>query len=260
MKILEHFNITQLEADIDCVLLKLNSEEKDIFLSKLPDDFRKCYVTDKKLKNNISKLRLSKKEIIQSYIPKPGNVMSGEFGEIISYFLLKEKYLPLELRGPKKWRSKIDSERPIQYSDIVLFYKKDASKPSKDDLIVTAESKMKATRDTRNHPIQNALNGSIDDSTRRLAITLTWLRERAIKKSKQNNIDYLDRFIKPVAFGAYKKDFKAIAIIDMRLLDDEIEKDLDTDNCVDDLELIIITMDNLKAIYEETYQSIPETV
>ena len=96
MKILRHFKINQHEYDIDCCIYNLNNKERRTFLSKLPNSFRRSYVSDIKLNKQISKLDLKKEEIISEYIPDPGSTMAGEFGEIISYLLIKERYLPLQ--------------------------------------------------------------------------------------------------------------------------------------------------------------------
>jgi len=253
--VLCHFNKCRNEDRFECDILSLKHDEIEEFLSKLPFEFRRCYVTDKKIKHNIKKLSMDANEIIRNYLPDKGNVMSGEFGEIFSFFLLKERYLPLRLYGPRKWLWKIDRNRPLQYTDVILFYRV-KSVPDKGDFVVSAETKMKATKNKQYNPIQDAFNGATLDSISRLAITLTWLRQRSIKSSDQKSVDFLNRFIKSTESVEYGKHFKAIAIMEEILLKNELSKKIDIKNTDNNLEIVVVAIKGLKSVYQETYERI----
>jgi len=259
MELLQYFDEISQNEGIDCLILNFEQKNLKKLISVLPVKFRKCYVNDSKLNRNIEKLYLDIEDIIKSYIPDKGNIMAGEFGEILSYFLMKEKYLPLRLNGPLKWRLKTDRNRAIQYCDVVLFHKKHENHPNDDDLIVVVESKMKATNNRSYHPIQNAIDGSIDDSVRRLAITLSWLKDKYIQNSLQEKVEYINRFIQSTEYGEYRKHFKAIAVIDSELLDEELRKVINLENFDQNHHLIIITFNGLKSIYQKVYNDIPKT-
>jgi hypothetical protein len=114
--ILAHFEKSQ-KGSYKWEILKLKPANSKQLQAKLPISFRRCYVTDRKLRDNLSKMNISVAELIRNYIPDKKNIMSAEFGEILSFFLLKERCHPLNLLAPKKWFWKIDRNRPIQYTD-----------------------------------------------------------------------------------------------------------------------------------------------
>lgn len=249
--LLSHFTI---EKD-QFVILKLNENELDTFLSKLPPNYRKCYITDKRLKEHVETLQMHYSDILKEfYLPDPGNVMSGEFGEILSYLILQEYYLPLRLVGPKKWRWKDDRNHAIQKTDVMLFHRE--KEPSNEDLLVSAEIKSKATRNNSYDPIKNAVEGAYDDFVRRLAVSLNWLKAKYAKENNVRSLEYLKRFLDPVSYGEYKKNFKAIVVIDDSLIKEEIVRDREIQEFNAEFEIILISMKDLKSCYETTYNNI----
>ncbi len=253
MELLCHFNEFQNDKGLDCDILRLKHDEIDEFLSKLPIEFRRSYVTDEKLEDNIKKLNKDANEIIRNYLPDKRNVMSGEFGEIFSFFLLKERYLPLKLIGPRKWLWKIDRNRPLQYTDVILFYTAKKT-PDKNDFVVSIESKMKATKNKKYNPIQDSINGATLDSISRLAITLNWLKQKSIKSSDQKSLDFLNRFTKPTEFTEYGKKFNAVAIMEEDFLPNEIKKKIEFENKQNELTILVVGIRELKSVYEQTYE------
>lgn len=254
MKILKHFDM----EDSEHLTYKLKNDEVETFLSKLPKAFRGCYVSKKKIDKTIEKGEISKEEFISSFLPDVGNIKSGDFGEILSYFLMKEKNLPLILFGPKKWLWKVDRNKPMPYTDVVLFYNKKAS-PTKDDFILSCEVKTKATPNKSTDPIQSAIDDSMKDSVSRLSKTLVWMRDRYIQKGKSEKIKKLDRFINSVELIEYKKKFRAIVVIDEKLVESELEKGFKLPEIEDEIELLIVSVENLQGIYEETFNEIPRS-
>lgn len=256
MDLLNHF----IEEDTEYMTLKLKHQEMQQLMNKLPERFRNCYITDDDLRDRVANLEIAATEVIESCVPNIGNVMSGEFGEILSYYILMELYKPLQLDGPKKWIWKEDKNKPIQKTDVVLF-NYEVDNPSEEDLIVSAEIKSKATRSNSYDPIKNAIEGANDDYLGRLSKTLIWLKDRYIRDNDGESLRELKRFLNPVNYGTYKKHFKAVAIIDSNLLNEELERerDIDTDIIQDDFGLIIISINNLKNTYETTYEKVIDT-
>jgi hypothetical protein len=260
MEIIQYFE--REDEDRGCCVLRLKKKERESFLSKLPSTYRNCYITDKKVEELFLRLKQTKtaKEIIESTLPDKGNIMSGEFGEITTYYILKEEYRPLKLLGPKKWRWKVDRNKPIQYSDVILFYRN--KKPSADDLLVVAETKAKATA-SKDNPILDAINGIKKDHISRLAKTLVWLKERyTVTEPNSDKIKFIERFInsQQEEYGQYTKHFKAVAVIDASFLDNELSEEIDKPPQIGhDLEIIVISINSLKQAYETTYAQMKES-
>jgi hypothetical protein len=236
------------------LVFHLSEKMKTDFLSTLPLMLLKCYVTEKEIKEREKNLGKLRSEIINEYIPDKANIMSAEFGEILSYYLLKELNLPEKLSGPKKWFWKEAKNKPIQKTDVVLFNTQ--NKPTKQDYLISAEVKCKATKKKNYSPIQDAIDGATTDYVERLAITLVWLKERYTKANKKKSLEKLERFLKPAEYGEYVKYFKAVAVIEEKLLSEEITKDYHSmDKINGNFQILIISIDGLKECYETVYKS-----
>ena len=210
------------------MMLELN-EEKELF-ERLPNHYRKCYISDLDLEERIKNFGSSAEEILKKLIPDPGKTMSGEFAEILSYQIIVDIYkdLNFNLFGPKKWLWKVDRNEPMKKTDVILFGYKNANGPSADDIIVSSEIKSKATVGDF-HPIQDAIDGSKDDYVKRMAITLSWLEEQYIRINDPAALNSIKRFINAIepCYGPYKKHYKAITVIDSDIISNELKRDID---------------------------------
>lgn len=252
IRILSHFTVEKNEF----VVLKLKPDEIDVFLDKLPVEYRKCYITDDHLVASVRELNMHYSDLLKDhYLPDPGNVMSGEFGEILSYFLLKERYIPeKELDGPKKWLWKDDRNHAIQKTDVMLF-SYDGT-PSTDDLMVSGEIKAKATKNNRYDPIKNAVDGAHEDFVSRLSVSLAWLKSRYVKERDGEQLARVERFLDPVTYGTYHKHFKAVVVIDDALLAEEVARERSLVALPAEFEILLISIQGLKSAYERTYRNV----
>lgn len=285
MDILEHFESSKEEKFI---IFSLKDDEWDDFSEKLPKEFRKCFVSDRKLKTLSKKLGKTTEEIISDRIPTTNKtVQSGDFGEILAYFLFKEKYRSININGIKRWKWKDRPERSEQGVDVML-WSVDINKPSPDDLLLSAESKMMATKG--GSQIQSSIEGAISDfghtpqkekntkeikgwkesKISRIAENLTWLKiktENDLEKDNTKeeelkieiNLKILQRFLNAKS-QTYKKEIKAITFIDKDYIKEEKKKE----NVIPEieglnLEIYIVGIKDLKKMYEKIYSEIPRT-
>ncbi|MCP5005290.1 MAG: DUF1837 domain-containing protein [Planctomycetes bacterium] len=255
MSIIKHFEIDETIYQI----YSLRDEDLDDFLNKLPVKFRRCYIADRELEDLSKKNGESKDDILRKYIlPDVGNIMSGDFGEMLSYFLVIDKYKKesLTIEGPRKWRWKPTRNKPAPCSDAVLFHFHKKDKSSKKDKMISIESKMKATPSKR-HRIQDAIDGAQEDRNSRAVKTLNWLYEKYGRIGKINAQQKIQRFRNPSKFGTFEKIYKAIAIIEKKLLSDELKKKVVSD---DGIRILVISTSNLKDIYQITFSNIISSV
>lgn len=260
MDLLKHFKSKEISS-LPCTAYVLNSEDIASFLKKLPSLFRDCYVSDEKI-DELAKAdsSLSKETIIKTYLPDLGNIQSGDFGEIISYHLIKEKDLPLKLDGFYKWRFKIDKNKPTPLADLVLLHIDNDTIPSENDYIISAEVKTRATNqgnDTFSNAVKEALEGVKIDRISRLAKTLVWMKDKSIQHSMLDLRKKLERFINATD-AIYGKKFNAVLVIDDQYTDGKMDTSTIIENQDDDTEIIIFCFPNLKNIYEEVYKNINE--
>jgi len=223
------------------------SDLENYLVESLPE----CYITQKQLKSRVEETEFTPSQILANKLPDTGNVMSGDFGEIITmYFLSNER--PEKTTLLKKWKYKQDRRKAAPHSDIVIFHRENSDSASENDFIICAEAKQKATRSKTYIPISNAIEGYLDDKTGRLARTLTWLREKAIDQESPKRIKFLNRFtVDPTI--EYLKHFKAVAIIDRALLDNEITRQIALPHQDDSFEVVVLGIDDLKTFYERVY-------
>jgi hypothetical protein len=202
---------------------------------------------------------ISEGEFLEQYVlPDIGNIKSGDFGEMLSYFFITEHYTDkgFVLFCPRKWLWKEDRNKSTPYTDVVGFYREDKTNPSENDFIVSVESKMKATKSDK-HRIQDAIDGANKDKLTRLAKTLVWLKEKYARNGDEKNRIFIERYVDPVGIGTYNKIYKAFAILERIFENAEITQ-LIKDK--DGITIIVITMKNLKDIYEKNLRRIIESV
>lgn len=256
MNILQHFDRSNTASHI---LYRIKNGEWSQFIAKLPEEYRKCYITDKAL-DRLSKVRkISKSEFLEKYIlPDEPIIKSGDFGEILCFHAVIENFenKGLVLFAPKKWRWKDNRNKAAPGADAIFFHIANPKKSSKKDVLVTIESKMKAIN-SRKHRIQDAIDGATTDKLTRMAKTLSWLEEKYAKQGAEGKRQLVERFKDPATFGDYQKQYKAIAIMDSNFEADETGK---VANNAQGVTVIVFSIDELKKAYEDTRTNILKSV
>lgn len=230
---------------------ELKENQIQQFIEEIPSIFLSCYVSPKQLEKSV-KSGIKRRDLIETYIPDKPNIMSGDFGEILSFHIMKNEYNEYNPYAPLKWRYKEGKNTPSPKTDFVLI----CHNISK-DFIVAAECKAKATKQTLN-PVIEAIKGMKKDVVTRLANTLVWLKDKAIQEGNIEGVNKLKKLLDPVFYGNYEKKFKAIAIIDKDLFIEPLHTQEDIADLNFDFELIAIVIPNLKKNYETIFEKILE--
>jgi hypothetical protein len=264
MELLKHFE----EENKKIVVLTLKDDDWDEFVNKLPAEYKRCYISQKELESRIINFASTKEKELSELLPDIGNIKSGDFGEILSFYLFKERHKKQKVDGPKKWRWKQEKNVAAPYTDGILFSIKKIDEPSKDDLLISIESKMKATSNYGYHLLQNAIDGAEKDYVSRIANSLSWLRKKYKDESLKEKapipklkelVEMIERFIKSETVGEYTKQLKAVAIVDKDFLDEEVKKSFTTPTVLGaSLEIMIVSVKDLKTAYEKVFAEIPK--
>ena len=226
----------------------------------LRDAVRRCYISDQELAARAEATHTTAGDILAAVLPDAGSVMSGDFGEIISYIYLASREQGAAVIGPKRWRLKQDRTKSAPCSDVVQLILPQWPNASADGTVSSAgEVKAKATAGPFT-PIANAIQGSLKDSTSRLSRTLVWLRERRILEDfGRVTIDQLNRFINATEFPPYTRQFHAIAVICSNLVDGELAT-LVPESIPQGCALAVISIPNLQNTYTTVYGAVHNSV
>lgn len=257
--ILKHFDEVVHEKGI--TILVLREAERIDFFAKLPKPFRVMYLADEDLEWRIKNAGGVRSEEILTKIPNEPFMMSGEFSELLCYYLVPEKYLPKSNLRPSKWKWKEAKNIPAHFTDVLLFYQIDSSNPHPDDSLISIESKARATRPSdKDSSLQKAIDDARKDATGRLAESLFHLKTRYKDDKNIDALKQLERFMDLAKFPSFLKHFKAIATVDNAFAQTHLDNvSKIPDDVIDSFEVILIKMDNLKLAYEETFTQMANT-
>lgn len=213
---------------------------------------RRCYISDERVSTQAIHYPPAAR-VIAAALPDPGSVMSGEFGEILTYFYQGASALPVGAVGLRRWHLKQDRNKAAPYSDVVHLVLPNWPAPSAMDTVLCSEVKAKSTK-SEFEPIKKAIEGCETDRTSRLAGTLIWLRERAITGATEGaSVAQLSRFIEPAGLPQTIKKFQAVAVVCDSLVAAEIAKAPAPPS--PNYDVVVISVPKLKATYEAAYKT-----
>ncbi|HVX28344.1 MAG TPA: Hachiman antiphage defense system protein HamA [Parafilimonas sp.] len=256
LNILNHFDKSNLNG---ITVFKLKEDERKNFLEKLPGPFRSLYLSDEILNERIKLFGSSRINEILEKIPDQANIQSGEFAELLLYFFIPECYISGDCLNPPKWKWKQHKNRALQFTDVLILQIKTKDNPSVEDFLIAVESKAQATKPGKDViRLHDAIRGSEEDYVSRLAESLVYLKARYKDELNVDSVKYLERFMETPRFPSYIKYFKAVGIVDDEFAGNELSKADPTSKIIkDSLEVILISMKDMKEIYENVYSQMP---
>jgi len=257
--ILTHFKETASKNGITIFTLK--EAERDAFFHKLPQPFRCLYLTDEDLDWRTKEFGTSRPEEIVEKIPDDPTIMSGEFSEILCYYIIPERYLPSSHLRPPKWKWKESKNNPAHFTDVILFCQNDLDNPRPDDSLISIESKARATRPSSTESsLQKAIDDAHKDYVSRLGESLFHLKTRYKDDRDAQAVKQLARFMDAAKYPTFIKHFKAIATVDGSFAETHLNNVTEIPNNIKDtFEVILIRIEDLKGAYEHTFTQISKT-
>ena len=198
--------------------------------------FREAYIATDKLNHIVSHFPTTRKEAISRRLPRKGNVMSGDFGEILSFYMACQIWSPSVNVIPMKWRFKDSKKDASKYTDVILFELHDADNPSVDDAMFTYEVKTCATglgdgiyKVHVKPSYKNYKDGKLEctiieavfdankDAVERAAETIPYLLTRCEDEDLYDLYKQIYRF-REAEKTTYNKEYNAVAIVDSTTL------------------------------------------
>lgn len=236
------------------LLVKAKADDAEKWAELLGEPARRCYISDNMIAERAAATGELGSHITKVKIPDAGSVMSGDFGEILTAFYLAANSLPAITIDPLRWRYKAQRTKAAPGSDIVQLLLPSWPEASADDRVICAEVKAKATTGAFD-PIHKAGEGSKLDRAGRLANTLVWLKDKALSDGSDTvTTEQLDRFINLIDHPPITPDFRAVAVIDASMVDDEVAKGTmpHPDQCA----MVVISVPELKKHYTSLFAAI----
>ena len=255
-----------------------DNNKADSFVADCLVPFREAYIANDDVERIVNGFSKTREDVIQRRLPEKGKVMSGDFGEILTYYLASQIWSPTANVLPMKWRFKDKKTEASHYTDIMLFELKDESNPSVDDALYTYEVKTRAT-DLPNdvYPTHKrkafvtykdgktectfieAVVDANKDAVERAAETIPYLLIRCEDLGLKDLHAKINRFSNPVNM-TYRKEYNAVAVIDSSTLPEQMKR-LPADLLSSHPNVgrvFCVPMENLKEIYEKIYEEMPK--
>lgn len=240
--------------DSDFCTYVLKEEERESFVDSFLKYYQSCYICSDKLKGLTDK-GINKKEVFESIFPTRGNIQSGDFGEILSNFIIEQ--IEVDSVGVKKWRWKESKDSPVHKIDLVLTGIENIDKPSPSDKLILGEVKAKAT-DLKYSQVKNAIDDIKKENVARVARTIIWAREKYILDGEVELVKRLDRFIKSTeeAYGEYETKLYAVGVIDKEFVESDLLTGKESIENRGDINLFVVSINKLKETYQDIYKAL----
>ena len=240
--------------------------------------FRRAYLTDEKVDRLETKGQNSRQDVINRRLPDPGDVMSGDFGEILTFYMATELWSADTNVRPMKWRFKDDPKKASPKTDVVLFrIVNDAQHPDANDKMVTYEAKAHATPISGKYPnhvqkpsitykdgknrcsFVDAVFDADKDRASRAAESLIYLKNKAEDSDDDDLMDVLLRFEKSYT-QPYIAEHSAVVIVESTDLANQISRiPADLMTTFPGIAVYCMPIKGLQAIYEQIYSLLETT-
>ena len=203
------------------VLYKFDASQSADFIQEMMIPMRDMFASEEKIKCEMEKYEKGREEIIREHLPTKESIMSGDFGEALSYYVALEYFAKDANVAPKKLRFKGDPNSPLPKTDILLFEIKDREHPSPADIMYAIEVKTRKDSPSlvkKESSIKSAVEGAETDRISRAAKTITYLIKRIKDTGEPKELlDGVERF-KDAFNKPYDKKYHAIAIVEEKFL------------------------------------------
>ncbi len=240
------------------------------FVNECLVPFREAYIKEENLNEIVADFGTTRQQEITERLPKKADVVAGDFGEILTYYLATEIWYPDATVCPMKWRLKDKKNAASPYTDVIIFSgAEDNAKP--DDAMYSFEAKVRSTTPSGHYSDKSGyksgkeqcvfIDAVIDadkDRTSRSAESIQYLLTRCKDLGLKTTYNRLCRFAEPYNTVTYQKLFTAVAIIDSNFTSQQFSKiPADLFTSYPNIRVFFVPIKNLKALYESVFAQLP---
>ena len=249
-------------ADKGVVVYSFKDELVNEFVLNFLLPFRQAYIADENLEDGLAHKDWDcREEAIGEQLPTKASLRSGEFSEILLYYLSICFRCPDANVKPLKWRWKENQDQPCHLSDIVMMKCEDPEHPSKEDYMYVVESKSKAippSRNSNSSVMNNAIKGAVKDYASRSGKMIAYLRKWYNREGRHDIVKKVKRFGDSVNVD-YDKRYHAAIVVDRDSLQHHIVNiDANLLQKAQDKQigLVAVPIAGMKDVYERMYKDV----
>ncbi len=249
-------------GDKGVAVYQFKDELVDEFISECVLPFRQAYISDEDLDAGVSEnVWADREEGTKMKVPTKPYLKSGEFAEILLYFLSQSLWCPDVNIAPLKWRWKENQDVPCHLTDIVMAKCDDESKPTTDDYLYFVESKAKASAlpgNSMDSVMNDAIGGAVKDSVSRAGKIVPYLITKYSHDKEYDMARKIGRF-KDSTEVAYRRFFNAAIVVDKGQLESHIGNiTADSLKAAQDnkISLFAVPIADLKTVYERMFDEL----
>ena len=244
------------------VLYRFDAAKKSEFIQEMMVPMRDMFVSEEKIQRELEDYKEdSRTDIITEHLPTNPSIMSGDFGEALTYYFALKSFTKGANVAPKKLRFKGDPNSPLPKTDLMLFYIEDDAVPSINDTIYTVEVKTRKDSPSIAHTessILEAVRDAEKDKVSRAAKTIAYLIKRIKDTGEPNELLKGVRRFSGAYFKTCRKEYNAVAIVEERFLQrhiDHIDEKLQETH--PDIAVYCLPIAELEQMYKTFYQRMP---
>lgn len=240
------------------------------FVSECLTPFREAYIKDDQLKEIVADFGSSRKQEIAERLPRKADVLAGDFGEILTYYLATEIWHPDATVCPMKWRLKDKKDAASPYTDVIIF-KGEENNPKTDDAMYSFEAKVRSTAPSGHYSNKSgykagkeqcvfvdAVMDADNDRVSRAAESIQYLLTRCKDLGLKTEYRKVFRYAEPYNTVSYQKLFTAVAIIDSNFTSSQFSK-IPTDLFAQypEIRVFFVPIKDLQVLYESVFAQLP---
>lgn len=222
--------------------------------------FRRSYLSDEDLNYEVNNSINIRKDAIENKLPTLPHLKSGEFGEILMFFLARTFICTDANIAPVKWQWKEHRDAPCHLTDIMLLKCTDSTTPLTTDYVHSIEVKAGATPIGPNKSRMNdAIEGAHKDKESRIGKMIAYLTTKYAKDRNAEMAKLVKRFDDSTTVH-FDRHISAAIVVERDSIPHHI-KNISEQSLAqaqkDGIALFAVPIKQLKQMYEQLYDITP---
>ncbi len=245
------------------VVFDFDDSKSAQFIQEFVIPYRQSYYSDEDLDYEVNEGINTREKAIENKLPTTPNLRSGEFSEILMFFLSCKVLCSDANVTPIKWRWKEHRDAPCHLTDIALLKCNNSENPSTEDYFFSMEVKSAATpigNRSKESRFNDAIEGALKDKTSRVGKMVAYLTTKYSKERNAEAAKIAKRFDDGTTVQ-YQRRFSAAVVSERNSLQYHIANIVASNKAKADTEhiaLFAVPMQDLKTIYETMYNITPK--